>query len=338
MLDTIDQDDVRERIRSDDCGKWDVLVGRDLLTLQDGSIRAPSDISADLVPTSWATAQFCQRLGIPTAYFRRCPTELQDFQFNHWIAADGSQSEKWFLRARGSQLRGVLTSRYTPLDNYELMEAVLPIAAERFQVSWFALTEESLHLRLIDPRLGREVLPDDRLTVGVHVANSEVGLRAVTIDALVYRLVCTNGLIRLVKGKSLLHRRHVSIDRTDLPATLSRAMHEATAVAAGFIEQMLWSTKQAVTDVEQTIRTIGSQWNLSRATQEQIQVRLALERPSQQETVYGLANAITNVAQSLPADDRYDLEALAGRLIEQGISHQSLRPDPPRREALDLCA
>ena len=222
MQSTLDPEEVRRRVQTDDIGKLDTLVAKEDISLFDGKLCAPCNSqtrsSLCLQPTHWATSQLCQRLGIPTAYFRRCPTELQDFQFNHWIGADGRSGEKWFLRARGSQLRGVLTSRYTPLDNHELMDAVLPIAEDRFTVSWFALTEESLHLRLIDPRLGRDVLPDDRLTVGVHVANSEVGLRSVTIDALVYRLVCTNGLIRLVKGKSLLHRRHVSIDRTDLPA------------------------------------------------------------------------------------------------------------------------
>lgn len=252
---TLDMSRVREQVREEDDGKWDSTVFHDQLTLLNGKLLVPESVGSneveELTPTTWATAQMCGRLSIPTAYFRRCPPDLQDAQFNVWTRQHdkfqssgykhnssngngqsssrntGSGNERWLLRAKHDSLRGVLSDRYTRLDNEPFLNYLEPLVPTRLQVKWFALTGESLHLRLIDPTLAREVLPDDRLMVGLHIANSEVGKRSVTVDAIVWRLVCQNGLVRLVKGKSLLQQRHIFASQSNFKRDLERAMGEA---------------------------------------------------------------------------------------------------------------
>lgn len=101
--------------------------------------------------------------------------------------------------------------------------------------------------------------------VGLHVANSEVGSRAVTVDALVYRLVCTNGLIRLVKGKSLLYRRHVSWSASRFQEALQRAVMRALAAATAFLDQLQEATRTPVPDVAAVLALLADQNGLSRA-------------------------------------------------------------------------
>ncbi len=43
------------------------------------------------------------------------------------------------------------------------------------------------------------------------------------------------------------------------------------------------------------------------------------EPSGQQESLYGLVNAVTSAAQRLSLDERYDLEVLAGHLLESGL-------------------
>ena len=78
---------VRERVLRDALDKWDALTPRDQIRLYHGRVWFPeaaqNDFAASLRPTPWAVAQFCQRLGIPAGYFRKCPSRLQDLQFNH---------------------------------------------------------------------------------------------------------------------------------------------------------------------------------------------------------------------------------------------------------------
>jgi len=339
---------VVDEVHADDAGKRDLLLDRDELMLRHGRLSFPhadeQGCPDGLALTSWATTQVCHRLNVPASYFKRCPADLQDEQFNYWIDHMGSnghthapKAERWLLRAKDDTLRGVLTERYACLDNRDVLSTLLPLVEPHYQVGWYALTEESFHLRLLDPRLAREVLPRDRLVAGVHLANSEVGKRAVTVDAMVYRLVCSNGLVRLVKGSSLLHQRHVSWSKPRFEASLRQAVHEALVHGVGFIERMSWATTMGVPDMDTAIDSLGQRWGLSQATTLTVRRSLLDMPPDQHETLYGLVNAVTHAAQDLPADARYDLEAQAGELVERGLPGlTALVREEPRQEALPL--
>ncbi len=336
--------ELKRQIAQDDAGKWDLLVPKDRLILSRGQLVLPEEHLDEhpefLSLSPWATAQVCHRLGIPSPYFLRCPSPLQDAQFNHWAWQTGEEPDEdeggnkpcaprpWLLRCKAQTVRAVLSDRYRPLDNADLVGTLVPILEDRFEVRGIALTPESFHLRLVDPRLAREVLPNDRLMVGVHVANSEVGRRSVTVDALVWRLVCLNGMVRLVRGKSLLRQRHVSWDRPRFADALNRAVCEAVTAGAGLIDRLQAATREPVPDVEGVIRAIGQQAALTQSVQDRVKQALLSTPPPQQERVYGLVQALTYTAQSLAPDDRYDLEVLAGRLLDEGL------PAPVKADAL----
>ena len=321
------------QITRDDQHKWDLTVPRDRLALANGRLILPEEYAGEypecLTLSPWATAQVCQRLGIPTPYFLRCPLPLRDAQFNHWAWSLDQEPDEdsqrpgslrpWLLRGQGEGVRAVLSDRYAPLDNADLLGTLVPLLEGRFEVRGIALTSESLHLRLVDPRLAREVLPDDRLLAGVHVANSEVGRRSVTVDALVWRLVCLNGLVMLVKGRSLLRQRHISWDRPRFADALRVAVSDAAMAGAGLIDRLQAATREPVPDVEGVVRAIARQASLTQAVQEKVLSALRATPPPQQERVYGLVQALTFTAQSLPPDDRYDLEVTAGRLLDEGV-------------------
>ena len=349
----MDLKEVHDQIQTDDNGKWDQLMERDELRMQDGRLRLPRlyrednpqlpsrGLTRGLGLTHWATTQMCQRLSIPTSYYRRCPLSLQDDQVNYWMHLENENSakqekpERWLLRAKGDTLRGVLSERYAKVNNTEVFQSLEPLVKSHYEVTWLSLSEESLHLRLVDPRLSREVLPGDRVIAGLHIANSEVGKRSVTVDALVYRLVCANGLVRLVKGRSLMHQRHVGVTSARLEMSIGKAIKEAVVQGTGFMERMIWATREPLKDVERAITTLGETWGLSESLQLQVTNSLKQETRGQQETLYGLVNAFTNVAQSLNPDDRYSLEALAGDLLERGIPRIELAGNGSRsREML----
>lgn len=341
-------DDVRDQVKADDAGKWDHTVSRNELMMRDGLLTFAFDNHGEhlesLHPTPWALRQLCERLGIPAGYFARCPAVLQDVQANHWLHhpaptsvlrrrvqglngmeanASNRRPDNWLLRARYGELRGVLSERYARLDNDALMLCLRQLLVSntnaRFQIGWFGLSDESLHLRLVDANIGREVWHDDRLMAGIHIANSEVGKRAVTVDALIFRLICKNGLIRLVNGRSLLRRRHVSLDPNSFARNLEDAVADALDAALDFMERLVLAAREPIGDPEAAIKRLGRYWSLTEATQQQVQAALSREAAGQQDKLYGLVNAFTYVAQSLPDDDRYHLEVLAGQLAERGI-------------------
>jgi hypothetical protein len=82
------------------------------------------------------------------------------------------------------------------------------------------------------------------------------------------------------------------------------------------LERLAWATRAPISDMEKMLETLGRHWDLTRTTQASVRQALLATPSGQQETVYGLVNALTLSAQSLSPDDRYDLETKAGRLLE----------------------
>lgn len=321
--------DACDLVASDDHNKWDTIAQCRTISLQNGRIVFPQATSDGydngLAFSPWAMGQACQKLGLPTAYFKKCPPALQDSNFNYWNQthevirqfnkADVDPDETWLLRAKGGTVRGVLSPRYSRLDNKQLMDILFPMLKHRnYHVGLIQLTGEALHLRLVDPMIARDVLPGDRLMVGIHIANSEVGLRAVTVDALVFREVCTNGLIRRLGHRSLLRQRHIHVNENKFEQMLEYAISEAVMVAAGFIEQMVLAVKTPVANPDWAIDHLAQLWNLPKATVEM--VKFTLYGESQAGTLYGLVNALTQSAQRLNIEERVELETLASILVD----------------------
>ena len=59
------------------------------------------------------------------------------------------------------------------------------------------LTESRMYIKVVNTRLQAEVVPGDIVQSGIIISNSEVGLGSVNIQPLVYRLVCSNGMVVL---------------------------------------------------------------------------------------------------------------------------------------------
>jgi hypothetical protein len=323
-------DDVADLVGKDDVGKWDRIVPVRTLTLHQGRLLFPEALAdghdAGLELSDWATGQACQRLGIPAPFFKKNPAHLRDALFNHWKGQtelrrtltkgdEEASQEDWLLRCKGAGVRGVLSKSYSPLDNRQLVEALFPLLKGRpYRVQMAEIQEQSFHLRLVDMNLGRDMLPGDRCFVAVHIANSELGLRAVSVDAAVLRLVCANGLVRKVAGRSLLRQRHLHVDHARFRQLLEEAMREAVVVAAGFLEQVALSVKTPVADPERAIDVLADAWQLPKQVIDY--AKFALYGESPQGTAYAVMNALTNAAQRLPVDERFALESLAALVVD----------------------
>jgi len=95
-------------------------------------------------------------------------------------------------------MRAFLSDRYRRLDNFDLAEAVLPILVEMgegIRIVSTELTESRMYIKVINERLELEVKKNDVVQAGIVISNSEVGLGALKVEPLIYRLVCLNGLI-----------------------------------------------------------------------------------------------------------------------------------------------
>ncbi|MEM9154166.1 MAG: DUF932 domain-containing protein [Cyanobacteria bacterium P01_F01_bin.33] len=171
---------------------------RHLQMLPSGELQIEGE-SVEVFPTTQhAQRQIAQRVNIPTRYFTRMrdeAPELMAHNVNHWFH---SHHEQRMVRTLDGKARAFLSNRYRRLDHYELAEAVLPVLGhmgEGIKVASCEVTEQRLYLKVINERLQLDVKVGDPVQAGIAISNSEIGMGSLTVEPLVYRLVCRNGAI-----------------------------------------------------------------------------------------------------------------------------------------------
>lgn len=160
--------------------------------------------------TSLFHRQVASALGIPAKYYDLMQSqkpELLAENVNAWFA---DRTSSYMVRSMdygsGQVARALLSERYRRIDNMEIATSVLPLFAgnDQYEVMSCEVTENRLYLKVVNHRLEMEVRKGDIVQAGVMISNSEVGLGAVSIQPLIYRLVCLNGMTVCDMGE----RRH----------------------------------------------------------------------------------------------------------------------------------
>ena len=281
-----------------------------------------------------AHRQFGTHLKIPAAYYDRMLTthpELLAHNVNSWFQREPS---KRMLRTMGGTARAFLSNRYRRIDNLEIAQVVLPIIQEMegAHIESCQITESRMYLKVVNTRLEAEVVPGDIVQAGVIISNSEVGLGSVCIQPLVYRLVCSNGMII---NDAQTRRNHVG--RTNETDESFQLYSEETLMAEdkAFVLK-IQDTVRAAVDEARFSQVIGMMKTAKQAAMNTQDVpgivRLASREfhitddestgvlqhliEGNDLTLYGLSNAITRHSQDIENYDRAtELESIGYNII-----------------------
>lgn len=311
-----------------------------------GLIKIPSQ--GEFLPTRHALNQICGNYNIPAKYKDKMITndmiDLLATNVNAWLSIS---DQKRFIRtvdapyedalgddnARGRLVAWVSDS-YRPLDNYDLIEAIYPtLSSLNLRVVSADLTETKLYIKAICSDLRQEVKEGDVVEAGIVISNSEVGDGAVRISDFIHRLVCSNGMIQ----KQAIRRHHVGKKIGDFSEDISkyitdetREMEDATfwnkvkdtvkgmlteehftEIVEGMKETTEVKLKGKIDDV---VEVTKKRYDIGETIGEEVKENLIR---SSDFTVWGLANAVTQTANSL--EENYEaatrLEEIGGDII-----------------------
>jgi len=264
----------------------------------------------DLSLSVHAHKQLCARIDVPYAFLGRCPQNLQYLLMNYFIQHGGYDKEVMLRTIYQNQLRAIMSERYTPFDDEKLFPLVEPWVKDT-EVEWYSFDEYSTHLRLTLPETYEEIKVGDAVQKGIHITNSEVGVRSVTIQAVVIRLVCKNGLLSTSKKS----RSHIG-DPQRLEEHVKYMIEEAVLDSSALLAKYKQSLDIAIDDPTLALKQIVKTEGLSQAEfKELLSVYLNQPDPS----LFGIVNALTQTAQDYPAERRWEMENIAGRLLDSGL-------------------
>ena len=265
-------------------------------------------------------------LNIPAKYYdmmRMQKPELLAENVNAWF---GDRDQSYMIRSmdygNGRVARALLSDRYRRIDNLEVATAVLPLFAgrEEMEVVSCEVTESRLAIKIVNHRLEMAVVPGDYVQAGVVISNSEVGLGAVSVQPLVYRLVCSNGMVCNDFGERKAHVGRQAKALEDSFAVYSDATLEAEDRA--FILKLKDTTMAAIEEARfaQIVGRLQDATNARITGRVQDVIELtgktyALNQPEQDNilnyliqggdlSLYGLSNAITRASQDVESYDR----------------------------------
>jgi hypothetical protein len=258
-----------------------------------------------------ALGQILTRLGIPAVYFNRCPANLKWAQANHWVQSGRYDKDMMLRLVQGNRVRAALSESYTAFDDIDVIPMIADVLADedcRIQADF---ANDFTHVRVTFPRISAEVRVGDVVQAGLHFSNSEVGMRSVHIDSLVYRLVCTNGAVSS-EFASRSSIRHVG-NPARLKDYIGQAIEDAKCGAHELIRKFKAAVDYAITEPDKLFEAHAQSNNLSQA-----QLKSALEAFAQNgdQTLYGAVNAFTEAAQRETSfERRYQLERVGTSLL-----------------------
>ena len=149
----------------------------------------------------------------------------------------------------------------------------------------------------------------DRITPGISVSNSEVGLASLSIAAFFLRLVCTNGMVAKTEVSSSF--RHVS---TKVLAMFPEILEGVSHRLDDQRDRFRISMESRVEDPKATMASFNRQYQLGKNEQEAAEWGFGFE-PG--ETMFHVINAYTRGAQfkRLSAESAHRLQRVGGEVM-----------------------
>jgi hypothetical protein len=253
-----------------------------------------------------AQRSMCYRLGIPFHYLVKCPHDLQRQNMGYWIEKE--KNEELFFRFENRDVRAIFTPKYKPVDNFEVLERLDSLGYKPETQVQCSLDGEFMSLSIPDGNRTFS-LKDEKITPGVSISNSEVGLASLSVSAFFLRLVCTNGMIS--KTEVSASYRHVSVKiLNELPQVLERVSLELGMQR----DKFLISSETKVPDPLSTMISFNRQFQLGKPEQEAVEWAWPYEQGG---TMFHIVNAYTRAAQfeGLSAETSYRLQKVGGNIL-----------------------
>jgi hypothetical protein len=250
------------------------------------------------------------KLHIPATYLRRCPTRLRAENVNHWFKGLGYK--RLLVRFDRAEVRAILTPSYVSINNVDLVHRFCQMAETKGLrlVVRYEWTASRFVAQIVETKRDLAV-PGDTMLGGIQLINSETGDASLSVSALLYRLVCTNGMtVSDSFGFRRVHRRAPEELVDELTETVDTIWDRLPTL----VEPVRYLAGINLADPFREIDLLSKRFQLSEEQQVRIHQAWLIE-PGH--TQLFLLHALTRAANNadLPLTERTQLQAIAGELL-----------------------
>ena len=282
----------------------------------------------DVTISRFALGQLCSKIGVPAQYLEKCiktgRLELAQDNVSSWL---GDYNGNLFIREYDNSIRGVLSQKFATCDTPEILGVIQDtFPTKDFIVRGHFLSPERFHLRVTE----RNTLPIpyEDLFGGFSIDSSDVGRSTLSINYLLYKQVCSNGLC-LPKGMGeIFQQKHIGITAEAFREGLKQNIELVPNITAEILKDIERSRNSGVAirdfgndkEIEDIIKRLRTTMRMSEEQAKKVidlfEYRLHKAEDFRYENNnWGLTNAITEVARDTSLERRIELERFAGNLL-----------------------
>lgn len=256
--------------------------------------------------------------GVNIGYAKKCIAarkhDLLRENFSEWHKTLDPEKEV-LIRSCYNQVNAILSDRYTIFDDNEVLDCVYDVLgpSREYAVKNYSLTPSGLNLRVVSRNIIN--INGDDLSFGFDIRNSNIGKSSVEIAIIIYRWICSNGLI-VGGGKGyMMRQRHVSVDRESLVRNFVELLDQSPYYVAAIKENIEKSmdtrlNSDSMQKIIDTLKANGMIQNAINRVEEYIE-------PQYANTVWGVVNGITRLSQDYSLETRLRMEKIAGQVLSK---------------------
>jgi len=249
--------------------------------------------------------------------------------FNQFLpeAIEGQPNKEIFVRSHDNLIRGCLSNSYGVFDDFKLVQLVKNVLGEKAKearVTSFSKDDGRGHMNVSfiwdndNIELGK--LDDGKPDIakrGISISNSELGLGSVRIEPMLYRLICSNGMVRAMASQANL-MRHFG-DPKKLEKKIGGIIWNLDKLYIDMVNKVKAAREARITkiEVQKFIRETARYFHVSDKTDKIIEAWHKEEGDDK----FAVANAFTRAAhESFEGRDKYDLEVVGNKIVDMDIT------------------
>lgn len=264
--------------------------------------------------TQFAFSQLCARMGVPANYIKKCfSTGKEELALQNFRAWANDADKNLMVRANDGIVRAVLSDSYSPFDSYQVLRALkYTVDMKRWIPTQVFLSEDRLVVRFVDFNNPLSINDGSPLYIGFTVSSSDVGRGSLNIKMMIYRSVCTNGMLISNMGGTLYKQHHIGEAMSESKLqTFNHIFKDLDITAKAIVDNIGNCRREELKDYEMKmlIEKAKREMKLSDKSVEKLQNLIVT---TYEPTRWGLINGITELAQDFTLETRLDMENWAG--------------------------
>ena len=304
-----------------------------------------------------ALDQTAEYLDIPGKFSSRLLTQVPDLlvhNLNVLMARKGD--DRRMVRTLEGNARALLSDGFKRIDNEITFDGLYPVIRRMgAEIRSANVSDDYMNFQVIFPRIEGEIRRGDVLQYGVAVRNSEIGKGALSLSPFLLRLVCTNGMISTEYTKRKTHTGGSYLDTREdrswlaLTSETQKLGMKAMIAEMGEYMEALGTPARFATLLDSfrdkadqplpaeptiVVESLAARYNLRESEKDSALFALAA---GQDMTRWGLANAVTQIANTSESYDRsVELMTLGGALMSlPATGYAALATMPRKTEVLE---